>query len=146
MVKIRLMKEEDVPEVLDISALFYKGTTYPFTYSPKDWEVTVRKFLASSIVAVEDGVVVGALVLAIVPVLWNHTEKSATELCFYIREPYRNADIGKRMIEKAEMISQIYGATSVTMASMASQRDAVFNRYYSRIGYKKTEIAYMKEI
>lgn len=146
MVKIRLMKEEDVPEVLDISALFYKETDYPFTYSSKGWEATVRQFLAPSIVAVDGDVVVGVLVLAIVSGLWNHTEKLATEICFYIREPYRNADIGKRMIEKAEMISQIYGATSVTMASAAGKRDAVFNRYYSRLGYKKTEIAYTKEI
>ncbi len=144
--KVRMMKGEDFEKVLDITHEFNKQTPYPVSFNRKDASKSLTDLQPTAIVAEDKGNIVGVLLLAILPVFWNYNQKQGIELCFYVHPDYRKGGLGKQLIEKMEMLAQLHGLVMVTMANISGSKDKVFDRYYSRLGYKKTEIAYTKEI
>ena len=144
--KVRMMTDEDFEKVLDMTQEFSSQTPYPVPFNRKDASKSLTNLQPTGIVAEDKGDIVGVLLLAISPVFWNYSQKQGTELCFYVHPDYRTGGLGKKLIEKMEMLAQLHGLVMVTMANISGNKDKVFDRYYSRLGYKKMEIGYTKEI
>jgi GNAT superfamily N-acetyltransferase len=144
--KVRMMKDDDFEKVLDVTQEFNNQSPYSMPFNRKDASASLVNLQKTAIVAEDKGEIVGVLLLAITPVFWNYSQKQGTELCFYVHPDYRKGSLGKQLIAKMEMLGQLHGLSVVAMASISSSKDKVFERYYGRLGYKKMEITYVKEI
>jgi len=144
--KVRMMKDEDFEQVLGIIQEFQSQTPYPIPFNRKDMSTTLANLQKTAIVAETNGDIVGLLLLMIAPAFWNYSQKYGTELVFYVHPDYRKGGLGKQLIEKMEMLAQLHDLKMVTMANVSSNKNKVFDRYYSRLGYTKMEISHVKEI
>ena len=144
--KVRIMQDEDFEKVLDITKEFNDQTPYPVPFNRQDASTSLKKFKSTTIVAEDNDKIVGVLILGIAPIVWNFSKQQGIELCFYVHPEYRTSGVGKQLIQKMEMLAQLHGLVLVTMFNLSSDKDKVFERYYNKLGYKKLEIGYTKEI
>ena len=97
---------------------------------------------AVAIIAVEDDLVVGAL-LGIVAETWLSYEVSATEVCWFVDKNYRGKDASKVM-KAFEDWAESKDADYITVADI--QGIANLESLYTRNGYSKVETSYSKRV
>jgi GNAT superfamily N-acetyltransferase len=151
--KVRRGRPEDIEELRVLGREFYEQTSYHASgvkYSP----TTVYNLLVAlmgdlGIVCVaedDDGKIVGFILVAVFPVPFNVKVSGATELAFYVTPEAQKTGIGKQLLNKAEQVAKQRGAKFLSMVSLESVDPEKAQALYTKLGYRKNETLFTKDL
>ena len=90
-----------------------------------------------------DGEIEGALVGLVAKFYMSHTVQ-ATELAWFVSKDYRGKPASIRLMKAFEKWAKENGANYVGMGDIEGLSN--LEKLYNRLGYKKTESIYLKEL
>jgi hypothetical protein len=93
----------------------------------------------------EDGSVRGLLAGMTVETLLN-TEKMATEVLWWVEEPYRKSRTAFELLGAFEFWAQKVGCKYVHMTRLENEDGPIVDRIYTKRNYTQMECAYLKEL
>ncbi len=140
MLTIRPMTEEDVDAVRELSMAAY-GAAGHFdandSYAHTVADVRGRREHGELVVAVDDGIVVGAVMLC--PSYSEYAEMSLDgemEFRFLAVDPSRwGQRIGERLVQACEERARAAGIHSIVICVIGT--NVIAHRFYNRIGYQR---------
>lgn len=142
---IRLAKELDFDEILNLSENFWESTIYDEPFDRDHALVMLRISHESGLLAVIDcNGVVGFCSAVMAPILGSPKAYGATEIAWYVSPESRGGSQGIKLMQFMEKIAREAGVKYFTMVSMYSSMDV--GSIYERLGYRKTETSYTKVI
>ena len=148
---LKLATLSDLPSFLGLCRAFYEES--PFSPQVLYSESKVTQFLIHSIeteysqavplLLLDSQTVVGMLLGYATAVPFSD-DKVAAELAWYVEPSYRGHREALQLVYAYEEWAQRVGCKHVSMSLLTTLTDV--SKLYERLGYKKTEISYMKEI
>jgi GNAT superfamily N-acetyltransferase len=152
VVQIKRIRKDDIPAAAEFGKEFYKETPWPahgVHYDVKHMEKLLHTLDDIGIMQMaveEDGTIVGVLVAIIGPFVFNPAFTVGTEIALYVTPKYRQTKLGLQLIKQAEFIAKQKGVKYFNLVSLVGKTLKDPHSLYERLGYAKTETAYMKEI
>jgi|TARA_E500000318_G_C3488953_1_gene183535 GNAT superfamily N-acetyltransferase len=147
MIKI-IKTEEELIELHAVISEFYKLMPYKKkTLDPKEWATTWIQLIESGIgkvlALVEDNVIKGGIGL----ITHNSLEDGAlvtTEAFWYVDEQSRGGGI--KLFKAAEEYAESIGSERMMMIHLQNSMPEKVKKFYERMGFKKAETTYLKEL
>lgn len=150
---LKLASLDDLPDYLRMCREFYEESAfYPsIEYS----EEKVHAFLLHALATLHTQAVVllyeeNAKVVGMIVGFASETpfsdDKIASELAWWVDEEYRGTRGSLELVFAYEEWAKRVGCKHATMALLPSLTNPKIEGYYERLGYKKTEISYIKEL
>lgn len=148
--KIRAANLRDTADLVEMGEKFWKTTKYyeqGVEYDEDTVSVLIYNIMQDGliVVATEAEKIIGFILVAFTPWHFNKNVLTATEVAYYIEEEYRNAGLGRDLINTAEYVCRERGCKYLTLVTMASSPKHV-GRFYQMLGYQPAETAYTKEL
>jgi GNAT superfamily N-acetyltransferase len=150
--KIRRGTHTDIPELLPLCKEFYEQSKYSqsgIKFSSQAITTLLTTVLGDSgIVAVaeDEGHIVGFILVAVFPFHFNPKHKVATEIIFYVTARGRGTGVGTQLLKKAEQVAKQRGVKLFSMVSHESVNSSAAHSLYEKLGYERSEVAYIKEL
>jgi GNAT superfamily N-acetyltransferase len=137
---IRVAAPADAPAVLDLTVSFFrsvKRTVALPKYSLKKMLTLVDKSIAAGLVlvAVEDGKVVGTMIMSYEAPYWSE-EKVLRDLCTYVDAPYRNSTHGRDLLKTARDYA-ILKEVPLVQTIFTGEDVERKCKLYQRLGFRK---------
>lgn len=148
-IRIRRAVADDLPGIVAMGRTFYAQTAYASfsEYSDASALVLCQMMLDSGVllVAESDGALVGMVGLAITPFLFNHAQKTAHEVMWWVHPSARGGGAGKALLDAVEPACREKGVVAIQMLHL-SNSPASAAAMYQRMGYEQSECSYVKVI
>lgn len=97
-------------------------------------------------VAVDEGKVVGTILVIVFPSPFHRDLVCATELIYYVDPTARGAGIGKLLVAAAENVAKQLGVRLFNMVHLDSTNPERAEAIYKKAGYRKAETAFVKDL
>ena len=144
---IREATEEDIFDVLILAKEFSKEAPSTHTWDKNKTETFLNSALLNDnmvlFVLEVDGEIVGSILGFVIEVYMSHKVQS-TELAWFITKEYRGKPSSIRLVKAFEKWSIDKGANQIGMGDIEGISN--LEHLYTRMGYKKAESVYIKEI
>ena len=135
MAIVRLATEQDLPRILELYNELAGGQHYP---SPAETRPVLAQITAMPghelLVAEEDGVVVGTMVLLVVPNLSHGARPWAIVENMVVDERYHRQGIGRLLMEEAITRARQAGCYKIQLLSNKKRRQA--HKFYRSLGFE----------
>lgn len=146
---IRLAKYEDIPALVDMGEHFYEEDSRYKDIKPfnRDAAAKYAEELVSShyfLIAEHEGTPVGMAAAYISGIPINPDILCSSEVVFYVEPAYRGSSLAVRLAMELEDVVLKNEDVDVLCMSALDCSPAVVDKLYTRMGYSKTETAYMK--
>lgn len=148
---LKLLEEQDIPQVVELGRNFFYASPYSsLNFSEQATESFLYSCLSRPeenicILAVEDGVAVGALVGSVSRVPFSD-DLVAAEIAWWMEPTHRKGGQGLRLKKAYEYWAEKMGAKKISMALLSGEHEALLDSYYRRTGYEKAETAYVRNV
>lgn len=150
---LKLATQDDRQEVLRMCRLFYEASPfYPtVSFSPQKIEALFDLAIETGhsqvlvLLYIESSKVCG-MVVGLASETPFSTDVVASELAWWVDPEYRGTRKAGDLVLAYEAWARHIGCKHVTMALLPQLTNPKVERYYDRLGYKKTEISYIKEL
>lgn len=142
---IRLATYEDLPVLRRMGRDFFNASGHDrFTvYNEDDMENTYRHLIDNDGILTDgEHAMIGFLVF---PSFYNAQYLLAQELFWWVDEEKRNTPVSIKLLKMAEKSAKDMGAKAMMMLSVEHFGDKVDN-IYKRMGYQKSETAFMRAL
>jgi GNAT superfamily N-acetyltransferase len=141
---IRKATENDFGVILSMSELFWESTVYDEPFCPNQTIISIQAAYDCGLLAVveKEGDVIGFCAAVIFPLLASNSGLCASELAYFLKPSSRGTGDGIKLIKFMEMLAKDAGVKYFVMVSMLSSMDV--GAIYERLGYKKSEVSYLK--
>lgn len=138
---LRVAKEEDLPQILEMSLKFAKTTSFSADMDPGFIENLIKNLIAgnNTIILLHENK--GFIAGLVTPFLFGDA-KVATEIAWWVEPKERKNGVGQELLEAFEYWAKEMNCSYVTMVSL----DHKLGKLYTKNGYRIREYAYMKEI
>jgi GNAT superfamily N-acetyltransferase len=147
-VVIRQADYADIERLVEFAEQFWSMTEFSneVAYDLETMINTTADLIDNDVVlyAESGGQVVGFLAVMISPFPMNKHVLSACEWGFFVDMEYRKTGVGIQLLERAEEMLREKGVKFFTMIALDNLRPEIVGRFYQRLGFKRTEIDYMK--
>lgn len=144
---IREATEEDIFDVLILAKEFSKEAPITHTWDKNKTEEFLNSALLNDnmvlFVLEVDGEIVGSILGFVIEVYMSH-KVQATELAWFITKEYRGKPSSIRLVKAFERWAIDKGANQIGMGDIEGISN--LEHLYTRMGYKKAESVYIKEI
>lgn len=97
-------------------------------------------------VAVDEGKVVGVILVIVFPSPFHSDLVCATELIYFVDPAARGAGIGKLLVAAAENVAKQLGVRLFNMVHLDSTNPERAEAIYKKAGYRKAETAFVKDL
>ena len=104
---------------------------------------TIKALKGSAFLLIVDGKCQGLLAGMEAPSMLNDKRKYQ-EVIWYVNKPFRRYGIG--LLNKVQELLKAQGFSTMIMAVLEASKTRKLKRFYERMGYKKFETHYIKEI
>jgi len=139
----------DIKDILELISEFYEEGLKECGLNFTDYSLyrTAEKFITNGIViVVEDNEsLVGIIGGAIIPSIFDETEKIAQEMMWFIKKDYRKGELAKDLLNRFEQEARNLGANHIAVAAMGNMRNEVLDRFYRHNGYTLMETQYIRK-
>lgn len=148
MSNVRPAEFEDMSAVLVLARKFFEVSGYA-ALGEFDVESCADVLLTSMnqnlcFVAEAEGEVVGFVLGASMPSLFNRNIKVGVELGWWVEPAYRNGVSGIRLLKAIESSAQEQGLKSWSMVCLESQDPEKVESMYLRMGYTRAERTFVR--
>ena len=128
---------------------FAKNDELGLKYDLESAQIFATTFIerqnATIFIAEDNGAIVGAMALVLLPWDLNHNQKIVLEQAWYIDPTERGKGLNKWMLDLAEYWGHLKGATTLIMCSIETNQRSLKN-LYNKNGFKRVSTSYLKEI
>lgn len=149
---LRIAKEQDHPTVVEMSRAFFKDTQYgSLEIDEAGHNTTVSSFLNPEdrdkicLLFEADGKPVGCIAGQVTPIPFLN-RKVASECIWWVHPDYRGTLAGVELLAAFEYWAGLQGANFMQMMCMPDTTGKLLDRFYTRRGYRLTELTYTKEL
>jgi ribosomal protein S18 acetylase RimI-like enzyme len=145
---IREAVSNDIDDILVLCEEFWKHTIYEDDFDAEHTRLMVNLAQEHGLLGVltENDKVVGFIAGVKSPLLANPNVLTGTELAWWVEPDYRKGRKGISLMLFIESLAKQQGIKYWNMISMESSNPDVANKIYERLGYKKTETSFTKEL
>lgn len=152
--KIRGARHSDIDKLVEYGEKFYQWTRHirdGIPYNP-DAVADLCAWLIDSkdsfilVLADDDDVVKGFLLVATSPFIFSPDIKIAMEFAFYVDEDLRKSGLGRKLMEAGEEHARQLGVKYMTLISMETCMPDQVAALYDDMGYQRTETSFVKEL
>jgi GNAT superfamily N-acetyltransferase len=145
---VRKATEDDVGEIVDMSAMFYKTTAYQKVGNMcRETVAKLTRWLIDTgvMLVAEDhrGCLIGMVGLAIVPGMFNAEIRGAHEVVWYVDPDEQRSGVGTELLKAIEPACRERGADAIWMMHLANSPPKA-GEAYIRMGFEMSEVCYMK--
>lgn len=146
---IRPMTLNDLPKVARLGAEFHaKAGWDEIAYSEDDCLTSLTRFLETGSfvgLVADDGHIVGMIAGLISPVYFNYSHISGEELFWYVADDAPQMT-GIKLLKAMESEARAHGCRSWQMKSLARLGGERMVQLYERMGYRRSESSFLKEL
>lgn len=143
------MTLDDVPAVAALGAEFHaKAGWDEFAYVEADCAASLTTFMETGSfigLVADDGHIVGMIGGLVSPVYFNYSHKSGEEL-FWYAAPCAPQMTGIKLLKAMEREARAHGCGSWQMKSLARLGGERMVQLYERMGYRRAESSFLKEL
>ncbi|MBL4798237.1 MAG: GNAT family N-acetyltransferase [Oleispira sp.] len=144
---VRRGTEADIPAIVEMSIEFWSHTAFDEPACPESIRDMVELCLSHGLLSVVDiDGPVGFAAGVMSPLLGNKTATIGTELAWWVNPEHRSGTNGIRLLKHLEGLAKEAGIKYWCMAYMESSMPEKVKCMYEKMGYKKTESAYMRTL
>lgn len=144
---IREATEDDIFDILILAKEFSKEAPSTHTWNKNKTEAFLNSVLVNDTMVMfvleVDGEIVGSILGLVIEVYMSH-KVQATELAWFITKEYRGKPSSIRLVKAFEKWAIDKGANQIGMGDIEGISN--LEHLYTRMGYKKAESIYIKEI
>lgn len=142
---IRLAREDDFDQVLDLCAAFWLETCYDEKFDRDHTLNLVKMAYDHGLLAVLDlDGVVGFTAAVKSPLMGSPDAFMGTELAWWINPEHRKGRNGLKLMKFIEDLAFNAGVKYWNMVSMQSSSPETANKIYEKMGYTLNEMVYTK--
>ena len=143
---VRLATADDLADIVEMGRRFHAFSGERVPYDDGSAWVSAQNVMAMGfvLIAEAEGVPVGMIGVAIVPLFFNFAESMAQELMWWVDEDERGTGAALRLVRAAEHEARNRGASRMHMLRLPNSPEHV-GTLYDRLGYRLGEIAHVKE-
>lgn len=130
MISLKLATSEDGKEVAGLFKELHDHSVYKdiIEYKPEDVSKLVSKLakdpnLGVTILLLEDGKLIGAMICSTMQQVFNNSEKTAVELGFWITEEHRTASALKKLLQAYRYWAKRVGCTSILQGKLTDRKN-----------------------
>lgn len=149
MYNFRCAEDNDVEVILEMGRKFYTTTEMskliPFSDDAGVHQIFNMLDNGFIVLAEHEGVVVGMLGCMFFDFPFNRDYKACTEMMYWIEEEHRGGHLAPHLLKQAEALAVHEGASFITMVALETSPEMI-DRFYTTMGYKRTERTYIKGI
>lgn len=146
---IRSMTLADVPEVARLGAVFHgKAGWDEIEYNEADCVASLTRLMETgSLIGLvaDNGHIVGMIAGVISPVYFNYSHISGEELFWYVADCAPQMT-GIKLLKAMESEARAHGCRSWQMKSLARLGGERMVQLYERMGYRRAESSFLKEL
>jgi len=144
---IRVGTAEDLPRILEMSAMFWKETMYKEAFDADHSVGILQMAIDQGLMAVLDIDGVQGFVAGIKsPLLASLEALQGTEIAWWVNPEFRSGKNGINLMLFIEELAKDQGIKYWNMISMESSNPDVANGIYDKLGYIKSETSWTKVI
>ncbi len=144
---IRKAHPDDFDAILEMSELFWESTIYDEKFDKDHTRKMIEMAYEHGLLAVLDkDKPVGFIAGVKAPLLASTDALIGSELAFWINPEHRKGRSSILLIKYMEELVALQKIKHWTMISMESSSPEVAERIYLKLGYKKAETSFVKEI
>ena len=143
---IRHATADDLASIVEMGRSFHAFSGERVPYDDASAWIAAQTLLSMGfiLIAEADGLQVGMIGVAIVPLFFNNAETMAQELMWWVDEHSRGTGAALRLIREAEIQAARRGVCRLHMLRLANSPTHLAN-LYDRLGYSVGEVAHVKE-
>jgi hypothetical protein len=130
MLSLKLATEQDGLAVAVLFAELYNYSVYKgiVDYRPEDVSSVVAKLAKDpnngvTIMLLEEGKLIGAIICSTMQQVFNKSEKTAVELGFWITEKHRNPSSMKKLLQAYRYWAKRVGCTSILQGKLTDRNN-----------------------
>lgn len=145
--EIREARPSDYNTMIQYGYKFFQLTKYKnVPYDP----LSVRQMLETTsenginIVVEDNGVIVGMAGAVIAPAYFNNNYLVGAELFWWVEPEYRDAGVGKLIVDELERRGKEAGVTFWSMMILESVEPEKATAMYKKLGYEPAERTFLK--
>ena len=144
---VRLANLDDLPRIVDMGERFhaFSGDTVSYCRDTALASATGLMSMGFVLIAEVDGVPVGMIGVAVIPLFFNARVKLAQELMWWVADDARGTGAALALLRTAESEARARGANRLQMIALANSPTHVA-RIYTRLGFRHCETAFVKEL
>lgn len=147
---VRRANHTDVPAIVSMSAQFYPDTSYARTIAMDADTVAdlARMLIDTGVMLVSEsdaGEVVGMVGLYVGHFMFNRNVRSAHEVVWWVEPTAQGAGVGRALLNAIEPACIEAGAAIIQMMHLESSPPQAA-ALYERLGYRRSEVCYSKEV
>ena len=142
---IREAEEKDIEHIIDMAREFWKHTIYDVEFVEDDVALMIQNCISDGLAYVYVDEIPRGFICAVVgPLLANFSVSVATELAWWVDQPYRKTGAGYRLVKALEDAAIDMDVDYISMISMKSSTD--MSDVYKRMGYQESELNYVRAL
>ena len=145
---IRAGEKYDIEYILGMACEFWEHTVYEEPACPDTIRDMIELCISENLLSVIDmnGELVGFAAGIKGPLLGNRSATVGTELAWWVDPDHRKGSNGIKLLKHIEGLAKAAGIKYWTMAYMESSMPETIKCIYEKMGYRRTEILYLKEL
>lgn len=145
---VRIGEHDDIDDILSMSCEFWKHTIYDDPIDPETIEEMAKGCINNGLMAVLeiDGGVYGFACGLKGALLGNCHIPVGIEVAWWVDPEHRSGRNGISLLLKLEQLAKDKNIKYWNMAYMESSMPREVAQIYEKMGYKKTEVIYSKEL
>lgn len=149
---LRIAKQQDHATVVEMSKAFFRDTQYgSLPIDEEGHNATVSLFLVPEdrervcLLYDLDGKPIGCIAGQVAPIPFLN-RKVASECMWWVHPDYRGTQAGVELLTAFEYWAGLQGADFMQMMCMPDRTGRLLDRFYTKRGYRLTELTYTKEL
>lgn len=145
---VRCGESRDVLSIVGMACEFWEDTVYSENACPETITDMVNLCLDQQLLSVVeiDSEIVGFAAGIKGTLLGNRRASTGTELAWYVNPEHRSGTNGIKLLKHIESLAKAAGIKYWVMAYMESSMPETVKHIYEKMGYKQTEVLYMREL
>ena len=145
---IRAASEKDIQGITDMAMLFWKESPFDVPADRETIEGFASHCLGEGLLCVLDlnGNIEGFAAGIKGVILGNSDVTCGNEVAWWVNPEHRGGKNGIKLLKHLEGMAKDAGIRFWTMAFMTSSMPDVVEGIYQKLGYRKTEVSYTKEL
>jgi GNAT superfamily N-acetyltransferase len=145
---VRAGDANDIYEIVRMADRFWHHTIYDETFCPNTVSSMAKACIDQRLMSVleVDGKLVGFACGVVGALLGNASIKSGTEIAWWVEPEHRSGGNGIKLLKHIEELARKTGIKYWNMAYMESSMPEQIKGIYEKLGYKRTEIIYSREL
>lgn len=145
---VRRGEARDIAAIVAMACEFWTHTVYEEEACPESISAMVRLCLEQNLLSVVEinNEIAGFAAGIKGALLGNNKTAVGTELAWWVNPEHRSGSNGIKLLKHIEALAKEAGIKYWVMAYMESSMPETVKCMYEKMGYRKTEISYMREL